>query len=36
VEYVKLPTAGHATPEFGMPDNLKVVFRFLDKVFKKK
>lgn len=35
VKYVKLPTAGHATPEFGMPDNLKVVFSFLDKMLKK-
>jgi dipeptidyl aminopeptidase/acylaminoacyl peptidase len=36
VKFVKLPTAGHATPEFGMPDNLKVVFSFLDKVLKQK
>jgi acetyl esterase/lipase len=36
VKYKELPTAGHATPEFGMPDNLKVVFDFLDKVFKNK
>ena len=35
VQYHKLPTAGHATPEFGMPDNLKIVFTFLDKVFKR-
>lgn len=34
IKFHKLPTAGHATPEFGMPDNLKIVFGFLDKIFK--
>jgi acetyl esterase/lipase len=34
VQYHELPTAGHATPEFGMPDNLKIVFDFLDKALK--
>lgn len=35
VKFHKLPTAGHATPEFGYPDNLKRVFNFLDPLFLK-
>ena len=34
VQFHLLPTAGHATPEFGYDDNLKIVFQFLKKALK--
>ena len=34
VQYHLLPTAGHATPEFGEEENLKIVFAFLKKALK--
>jgi acetyl esterase/lipase len=34
IQFHLLPKAGHATPEFGQDDNLKIVFRFLEKALK--